>query len=87
MINHLRDELNQSSVKVCSLNAKLTRVTPFSEKFLQDDEYIRFYTGLPNFGVLKSVFDFAFPANASTTKLTHFQEFMVALMKRRLDTP
>ena len=78
MIDYLRDELN---LKVCSLIAKLTRVTPFSEESLQDDEYVRFYTGLSNFGVLKSVFDFASLANASTTKLTHFQEFMVTLMK------
>ena len=60
---------------------------PFSEESLQDDEYVKFYTGLPNFKVLKAVFDFASPANASTTKLTHFQEFMVTLMKLRLDTP
>ena len=87
MIGHLRDELNQSSVKVCSLSAKLARTTTFSEESLHDDEYVRFYTGLPNFGVLKSVFEFVAPPNASATKLTHFQEFMVTLMKLRLDTP
>ena len=87
MINHLRDELNQSSVKVCSLSAKLARATPLSEESLHDDEYVRFYTGLPNFKVLKSVFDFVAPDNASATKLTQFQEYMVTLMKLRLDTP
>ena len=70
-----------------SLSAKLARATPLSEESLHDDEYVRFYTGLPNFKVLKSVFDFVAPANASATKFTNFQECMVTLMKLRLDTP
>ena len=38
MIDHLIDELNQSSVKVCSLNARLASATPFSEEALDDNE-------------------------------------------------
>ena len=57
MIDQLRYELNQSSMKIKLLTAGLARATPFSEKSLHNDEYVKFYTGLPNFAVLKSVFD------------------------------
>ena len=108
MINCLRDELNKSSVKVCSLGARLARPTPFSDESLHDHKYVRFYTRLPNLGVLKSVFEFVAPPIysglpnlgvlksvfesvppliASATKLTHFQEFMVTLIKLRPDPP
>ena len=48
---------------------------------------MKFYTGLPNFRVLKSVFDFVALPPTSTTKLTRFQEFILTLMKLRLDSP
>ena len=87
MIDHLTDELSQSSMKVSSLCERLVTATPFSEESLHCDE-CKFYTGFPNLGVLKSVFEFvASPPITSATKLTHFQELMVTLMKLRLDTP
>ena len=79
--------MDHSSVKVCSLSARLARATPFSEESLHDNEYVRFYTGLPNLGVQKSVLKFvALPNASSATKLTLFQEFMVTLAKVRLGT-
>lgn len=58
---------------------------PFTEKtFIGDDERVKFYTGLPKFEALKTVFDFIAP---SSTKLTRFQEFILTLIKLRLDSP
>ena len=58
---------------------------------LQQAEYVKFYTKLPNFKLLKSLFDFVSPSAStgcsSTTKLTLFQEFMIVLAKLRLDSP
>ena len=61
----------------------------FTEKSFEVNgkEYVRFYTGLPNFEVLKTVFDFVAPPATQKTKLTRFQEFVLALIKLRLDLP
>ena len=54
--------------------------------FRNDDEcVIQAYTGLPNFAVLKSVFDFTAPVIMTSSKLTSFQEFVLTLMKLKLD--
>ena len=44
------------------------------------DKFVQDYTGLPNFRMLKSVFDFVAP-KSQNTKLSSFQEFMVTLIK------
>lgn len=48
---------------------------------------MKFYTGLPNYKVLKAVFDFVAPPVRTATKLTRFQEFMLTIIKLRLDSP
>ena len=62
---------------------------PFSEPTLQSDEKVKFYSGLPNFKVLKAVFDHVAKAtsnfNDCNCKLTKFQEFMVVMLKLRLN--
>ena len=42
---------------------------------------------LPNFEVLQTVFDFVAPPATQRTKLTPFQEFVLTLIKLRLDLP
>ena len=50
----------------------------------KSDDFIKHYTGLPNFKVLKAICDFVIPKNAvSATKLPAFQEIMVVLLKLR----
>ena len=62
---------------------------PFTEKAftVNGKEYVKFYTGLPNFEVLQTVFDFVAPPATQRTKLTPFQEFALTLIKLRLDLP
>ena len=62
---------------------------PFTEDyFAGDDENVRFYTGLPSFDILKTTFEFIklFVTRRCLT-LTLFQEFILVLMKLRLDVP
>lgn len=77
-------------------NGFITRLTlrtpPFSESTLQNDDRVKFYSGVPNFKVLKAVFDHVAKAksiadgNECHCKLTKFQEFMVVMLKLRLNS-
>ncbi len=70
---------------------KISCAAAFSEESLQSDSYVKFYTGLPSFKILKALFDFVAPPvqflNKNPTKLTNFQEFMIVIAKLRLDSP
>ena len=59
----------------------------FSENALQKDELVQFYTGLPNLKVLKAVFTLIVPVISAdfNSKLGQFQEFIIVLMKLRLN--
>ena len=62
---------------------------PFDETyFANDDEKVRFYTGLPAYDVLQTVFQNVskFLARKSPT-LSQFQEFVLMLMKLKLNMP
>lgn len=53
-------------------------------------ENVRFYiqpVGLTNFEVLRTVFEFVALPTTQKTKLTQFQEFVLTLVKLRLDLP
>ena len=60
----------------------------FSEEAVLPAEYIKFYTGLPNCKVLKAVFNLIKPgiSHHNQSKLTPFQEYIMVLMKLRLNT-
>ena len=56
--------------------------------FLGDDDKVRFYTGLPSFEILCILFNFVEPyIKRKSSVLSHFQEFILTLMKLRLDVP
>ena len=64
-------------------------LAPFCEERMQKDQDVLFFTGLPNFSMLKTVFDFVLagmPASSHLCKLTPFQEFIMSLMKLRLNS-
>ena len=65
----------------------ITSLPAFSEDAVLPDDYVRFYTGLPNCKVLKAVFYLIKPAlsHHKHCKLTPFQEFIMVLMKLRLN--
>ena len=91
-ITDLQEELMGCHTKIESLSeqqAQFDQHPPFGEQSLVDDHYVHFYTGLPNANILKSVFDHVvktLPVDKST-KLGPFQEFMVVMLKLRLNSP
>ena len=60
----------------------------FTKKsFIMNGEEYVFYTGLTNCEVLHAVFDFVVPPATVKTKLSFFQEFVLTIIKLRLDLP
>ena len=62
---------------------------PFcEEEFRNDDKKVKFYTGLPSLDKLKVIFLHIFPfVTRKSQHLTPFQEFVLTLMKLRLNMP
>ena len=79
----LRQELNLSFERIHVLEGKIAEFQPFTEAILQNDECaVQFYTGLPNFLILNTVFTYVATATktaSGNTKLSQFQEFMVVM--------
>ena len=85
-ISNLQNELNSAYATIRTLKIEIDRLKPFTESSLQSksNEFIQHYTGLPNFKVLKTIFDFLVGEQShGGRKLTMFQEYMVALLKLR----
>lgn len=63
--------------------------TVFEEDYFEgDDEKVRFYTGLPSWEVLKKTFTFVSPhVNRRSARLSKFQEFILVVIKLRLNVP
>ena len=72
-----------------TLSKSVPVTRPFSEEFFSEDADVRFFTGLYSLDMLKCVFDHVSSgmAKSGRTKLSPFQEMVVALVKLRLDTP
>ena len=64
-------------------------IRPFDESyFAEDDAKVRFYTGLPSFDILKKIFNFVAPhVKRNSLNLSKFQEFIMTLIKVRLNVP
>ena len=62
---------------------------PFDQCELEkDNEKVKFYTGLPSFQILKTLFLQVSPCVTRKSQyLTTFQEFILTLMKLKLDVP
>ena len=65
------------------MKVQLQSLQPFTEASMQDDERVQFYTGLPNFQTLCTIFEFV-ALEQSSSKLSPFQEFMMALIKLKI---
>lgn len=51
-----REELDGCCLVIRDLTTRLTKKVAFSETFFENDDMVKFYTGLPNLMVLKAVF-------------------------------
>ncbi|CAH3118147.1 unnamed protein product [Pocillopora meandrina] len=62
---------------------------PFDRwEFVQNEEKVKFYTGLPSFDILQNVFEHVSQFVAyKSQNLTTFQEFVMTLIKLKLDAP
>ena len=59
-----------------------------NKEFFNSDDKVRYYTGLPSMEVLMVVFEHVAPhVTRETQSLDRFQEFMIVLMKLRLNAP
>ena len=60
---------------------------PFDRsEFIQNEEKVKFYTGLPSFNILHNVFEHVSPFVVHKLQnLTTFQEFIMTLIKLKLD--
>ena len=58
-IADLRSELNNAYESIHCLKSQIVSLTPFNESSLQlqSKEFIQHYTGLPNFKIVKAVYD------------------------------
>ncbi|XP_065912378.1 uncharacterized protein [Dysidea avara] len=86
----LRAELSKCYATIDELTLKVQQlsVPPFSEETLDSDEVL-FYTGLPNFKVLKAIYDHVvntFPVDGYCS-LSLFQQFMCTILKLRFNDP
>ena len=78
-----REELDRCHQVIEDLTARLTqRVATFSEASLENDETVKFYTGLPNLKALKAFVQKSVPSS----ELSSFQEFMATVVKLRLNS-
>ncbi|XP_065055322.1 uncharacterized protein LOC135683866 [Rhopilema esculentum] len=55
--------------------------------FKGDDSKVKFYTGMPSFEILKATFEYVKPSVKNKSLLSSFQEFVLVLMKLRLNVP
>ena len=92
LVKALKEELAACYAKIKQLSDEIAElqqqhVVAFSEQSLVDDDYVQFYTRLPNLHILKSVFDHVQKVmpGERPTKLAPFQEFMCVLVKLRLN--
>ena len=89
-LDETKQELDRSKEDISDLNRQLSgHKATFSEEYLANDDIVRFYTGLPNLKVVKTVFDLMRKCVSHTerSKLTTFQEFMATMAKLRLNCP
>lgn len=75
-------ELNE--LKIQLLNVKISE-----QSFRDNDEKTKFYTGIPSFVFLINVLNIVAPyvKHTSTNALSQFQEFLITLMKMKLNIP
>ena len=66
-----------------------TKTQPFTQNYFENaDDKVRFYTGLPDYDILIATFNFVSPyVTRKTLTLSLFQEFIMVLIKLRLNVP
>ena len=87
-VTSIQEELSKCHSIIQDMTIALVQSVPcFCMESLQKEDTVRFYTGLPNFQILKAVFDHVVQSQliSMSQKLTPFQEFMLVMVKLRLN--
>lgn len=86
-ITVLNTEIQNLRTEVMDLRNKITNFSLSPDSFQNNEEKVKFYTGLPNFLTLMAIFDLIKDHlnDSSRSMLTPFQQMMVCLMKIRLN--
>ncbi len=85
-IASLQDRVHELTNENQMLKAAIDRQTLSEQFFKDDDNRVKFYTGLPSFTMLMALFVFVSPfVDISRTALPPFQQFLMVLMKLRLN--
>ena len=76
----------QDLTKLERNQSQATKDTPLTKEWLEEDnERVRFYTGLPSMTVLMAVFSLVSPGLPVREVLTKFQQLLLSLMRLRLN--
>ena len=81
--------IRNSTIELNELKKQLLNIEISRQAFSENDDKTKFYTGIPNFVLLTHVFKLVAPhvRHTSTNVLSQFQEFLITLMKLKLNSP
>ncbi|XP_069128215.1 uncharacterized protein [Argopecten irradians] len=88
-INGMENELNRLLVENIALKEQLAASSISEETFKFDDEKVKYFTGLPSFAVLMTLFWLVEPelSTSHNSSLTKFQKMILVLMRLKLNLP
>ena len=88
-ISKLEFELRLRNTEIHELRDKVLQTSLSEESFQNNDEKVLFYTGLPNFALMMTLLHFleSFVTTTARTSLTKFQQFLLTMMRLRLNLP
>ncbi len=88
-IEKMEDVQRQNTTELADLRAKAMDTQFNKESFEKNEDKTRFYTGLPNFLVLIQIFELCKPyiSCGPMSVLSKFEQFILVLMKLRLNLP
>ena len=86
-IGMMQDEINRLTSENVSLKKRIAEHEISQETFKDDDDKVKFYTGLPSFAFLMLYFGLLSEHIniSSRSVLSKFQQFVIVLMRLRLD--
>lgn len=88
-ISQLENVVNDQNVEIQNLREKLNGKDFTEEAFRDKDDRVKYYTALPNFIILLATFNLISPGMSTDARarLCKFQQFLLVLMKLRLNLP
>ena len=88
-ICQLESELKSRNAELHNLREKILKASLTEDSFRNDDEKVLFYTGLPNFLVMITLFNYLqdIVSLISRSSLSKFEQFVLTMMRLRLNLP